>query len=182
MAQRSMLASSPVVAIAGFLMPGAGYVLLGDVARGLTVGITILALFMGGVLIAGIRVIDVPGYDNLGNQRRYLRTREGAIARVDPENRRAYEAGEWAMKVRPLNEIIEKPWFVAQVLVGPVAIVGANWSLVASQPQTPGSKVPAVPASHARIADIGALYTAVAGMLNLLAVIDATSRAGRREE
>ena len=36
--------------------------------------------------------------------------------------------------------------------------------------------------SHARVNEIGVLYTAVAGMLNLLAMIDAAHRAAREPE
>ena len=36
--------------------------------------------------------------------------------------------------------------------------------------------------SHARLADIGTLYTAVAGMLNLLAIIDSVSRCPSTEQ
>jgi hypothetical protein len=36
---------------------------------------------------------------------------------------------------------------------------------------------PTQPASHARVSDIGTLYTAVAGMLNLMAIIDSSYRA-----
>ncbi|MCS7034067.1 MAG: hypothetical protein NZ561_08740, partial [Phycisphaerae bacterium] len=66
MADRSPFASPPVVALASWFVPGAGYLLIGQYTRGLVVGVTVLLLFILGVLIAGIRVIDVPGYDNLG--------------------------------------------------------------------------------------------------------------------
>jgi hypothetical protein len=171
--KRSFLASPPLVAAAGWFVPGSGYVLIGDVGRGLTVGVTIVALFMAGVLIAGIRVIDVPGYDNLGRQKRVI-----GGAKVDPRDPR-WEQAASALSVRPLGEIIEKPWFVAQVLAGPIALLGANWSLAAAQPDAPDGRESSVPMSHARIFDIGSLYTAVAGMLNLLAMIDSAARAGR---
>lgn len=173
MPQRSLLASPPVVAFAGWILPGSGYVLLGDVARGLVVGSTIILLFLSGLLIAGIRVIDVPGYDNLGQQQRVWQGR-----RVDP-NHPNYARGEWTLTDRPLSAIVEKPWFVAQALNGPIAFLGASWSLSAAQPATPGGRVPSVPASHARVADIGLLYTAIAGMLNLLTMIDSAGRAGQ---
>ena len=35
--------------------------------------------------------------------------------------------------------------------------------------------------SYGRLVDVGSLYTAVAGMLNLLVIIDTTSRAAGRE-
>jgi hypothetical protein len=176
MNQRSLLSSPPAVAIAGWFVPGAGYVLIGDVTRGLVIGITILALFLGGVLIAGIRVIDVPGYDALGH--RVLMYQGRRVESTHPDYGRG--TGQWALTDSPFGEIIRKPWFVAQVLSGPIAIVGGSWSVAAAQPQTPGGRIPSVPMSHARLLDIGALYTAIAGIFNLLAMMDAASRAGRR--
>src|SRR5438105_8674850 len=51
---------APIVAIVNWLVPGAGYLLLGQIARGLTVGITIIVLFAMGCLIGGIHVVDPP--------------------------------------------------------------------------------------------------------------------------
>ena len=52
------------------------------------------------------------------------------------------------------------------------------WSVWASNPDHGAGGVEAPAAiSHSRINEIGVLYTAVAGMLNLLAIIDAASRA-----
>jgi hypothetical protein len=119
-------------------------------------------------------VIDVPGYDNLGYQKRVING-----MKVDPRDRERYRDAQSALSARPLGEIIEKPWFVAQVLAGPVALLGANWSLAAAQPDSPDGRESSVPISHARIFDIGSLYTAIAGMLNLLAMIDSAARAGR---
>src|ERR1700722_10750402 len=50
--------------IAGWIIPGGGYFLIGQINRGLTVCVTVLFLFTGGLAIGGIRVIDVPGYKN----------------------------------------------------------------------------------------------------------------------
>ena len=70
-------------------------------------------------------------------------------------------------------EIAEKPWFVPQFLTGPAALASAGLSVKASRQ--------AAPRVHARLADIGTLYTAIAGMLNLMAIIDAAHRASRGE-
>lgn len=125
----------PVVALAGWLLPGAGYFLIGQRSRGLTVGITIIALFVLGLLIGGLRVVEA---SNLGYTTATMRA------------------------------IMDRPWFVGQVLAGPMALITANiargeWFLH----------------SHARLNEIGTLYTAVAGMLNLMAVVDSAWRAGR---
>lgn len=67
------------------------------------------------------------------------------------------------------TEIVQdKPWFIAQILCGPLSIgcaIGAN-------------QLDALRVSHSHSWEIGTLYTAVAGMLNLLVLIDATYRAG----
>ena len=125
----------PVVALAGWLLPGAGYFLIGQRARGLVVGVTILALFTLGMLIGGLKVVEASKADYLA---------------------------------APLQAIMDRPWFVGQFFAGPISMiissVGRNeWFMH----------------SHARLNEIGTLYTAVAGMLNLMAVIDATWRAGR---
>jgi len=120
---------APLAALVAWLVPGAGYLLIGQRARGLTVGITILTLFVMGLLIGGLRVVDPPD---------------------------SYR--------QPLQAVYQRPWFVGQILVGPLTLVAA-------------SQARAVPYSHARVWEIGVLYTAVAGMLNLLAIIDTAYRA-----
>lgn len=125
--------NAPIVALAGWLVPGSGYLLIGQRPRGLVVGISIIVLFLLGLLIGGMKVIDpAADYSNL------------------------YKA------------IVDKPWFIAQILAGPITLVAA---LIGRGPQ--------FIMSHVRVNEIGTLYTAIAGMLNLLAIIDSTSRAWR---
>lgn len=124
----------PLVALAAWLVPGAGYVLIGQRARGLAVGITILLIFAAGLLIGGMHVVDAP-------------------TALNP----------------PV--LFQKPWFIGQVMAGPVTMA-ANY--VANHWTT--GNVVGVPMSHARVYEIGVLYTAVAGMLNLMAIIDAAYR------
>src|SRR4051812_28696104 len=56
----------PLVALAGWLIPGAGYWLIGERARAKTVFAGIALLYVLGLLVAGVRVIEVPGYDSGG--------------------------------------------------------------------------------------------------------------------
>jgi hypothetical protein len=155
---------SPVVAIAGWLLPGAGYMLLGDLVRGLTIGITIILLFVAGLLIAGVRVIDVPGYDASGQP----------VMVSDGINQ------HWALWAAPITEIRNKPWAVPQALSGPVSFAAAAWSVYESRsdPSTPDQ--PRGAASHGRVNEIGSLYLSVAGLLNLMAIIDSSHRASQR--
>ncbi len=134
---QSPIAVPPVVALAGWVLPGAGYLILGQRARALTVGITILILFIGGLFIGGMRVVDAPA-SLLGD---------------------------------PMAAVLQKPWYVAQILAGPIAPICASIG-----------RGPQFVSSHARVNEIGTLYTAVAGMLNLLVIVDSTYRAAQREQ
>jgi hypothetical protein len=64
---------------------------------------------------------------------------------------------------------LQKPWFIGQFFAGPVALaadyIGTTWGGDAG-----------APFSHARVYEIGVLYAAVAGMLNLMAIIDSAYR------
>jgi hypothetical protein len=123
---------APVVATIGWLVPGAGYWMIGQKARGLTIGLTILVLFVMGLWIGGVSVVKAPP------------------------------------SVNPLTIIGTDPWFMGQILNGPLCfapIALSRWL--------------GAPASHARSQDIGQLYTAIAGMLNLLAIMDSAYRARR---
>jgi hypothetical protein len=187
----TLLASPPVVAVAAWLLPGAGYWLLGQRVRAIVAGVTIIVLFTSGILIGGVRAIQVPGYGENGG-RLYL-VREGQF---DPQRNQRVEAirvkEQRADDPRPLSDypvvrnvralvsdIGNKPWSICQVMTGPVALGGGAWSVWASRP--PADNVSADPPgalSHSRVNEIGVLYTAVAGMLNLLVIIDAAGRAG----
>ncbi len=168
--EQSLLESAPVVALMGWLVPGAGYLLVGERARGVVTGVTILILFALGLLIGGIRVIDVPGYDRHGKP-----VRMSSGFRVTSDDRRYNENMSRAIfSGAVLQEVVAKPWFVGQILTGPTCIVAA-----AISNHVAGA---GVPTTKARLNEIGTLYTAVAGMLNLLCVIDASYRAAKRAE
>ena len=134
-------ASPPVVALAGWVLPGLGYWLIGQRGRAIACGLTILLVFFGGILIAGVRVVQAPEMSGSGNT---------------------------------VQKILQRPWFIGQVLTGPLGITAAVISDKLASSETYG-KIE----TKARLAEIGTLYTAVAGMLNLLTIIDASHRAGR---
>jgi hypothetical protein len=174
----------PMLALAGWLVPGAGYWLIGEGARAVVAGAAIIILYVLGLLIAGVRVIEVPGYGKHGYPLTIIARHSGGMAQyviVDPAN--STEAANpapgvddrvigWALLQRPLSEIASKPWFVAQVLGGPMALLSAAASNSAASQ--------GITRPHASMETVGTLYTAVAGMLNLLIIIDSTYRAGTR--
>jgi len=139
--------TQPVIAgVAGWLLPGLGYWLIGEKVRGVTVGVVVVLIFAMGLLIGGVRVLEVPTYDHNGQR---------------------------VPNASLVAEIRSKPWSIAQVMIGPVGIVAGAMSI---KEASVGSD------SHSRVNEIAVLYTAVAGMLNLLAIIDTAHRAGQLQE
>jgi len=130
--------------VLGIVLPGAGHVLVGESKRGLLVAAGVLGLFVGGLLIGGISVVD---------------SREQRI------------------------------WYVGQVMVGPIAyaVDRVHQGLKVRDPDTgrlvapsPGNR-PAYEPSLGRMHELGTLYCAIAGMMNLIAVLDVTFHRGRRD-
>ena len=121
--------------MAGWVLPGLGHLLIGHVGRGLVLGVTIGTLWLGGLLIGGISVID----------------------------RRDHSA-----------------WFLGQMMVAPSVVVDRYHDNLRSQWQREvGSRADLVPPyepAFGKPQEQGTLYTALAGLLNLLAMIDVAGR------
>ena len=143
-----------LVVLAGWVLPGLGYWVIGERARALWAGGAILALFVGGLLVAGVRTLDPPGY--VAGEAVMLRQDGGRV---------------WALRARPLPTLLQKPAYLGQVLVGPAALAGTWGSLAAARA--------GVGRTSAKLEAPAALGTAIAGMLNLMAIVDAAARAGR---
>jgi hypothetical protein len=181
-----------VVATASWLLPGSGYCLIGDRLRGVVAGGTILLLYILGLVIGGIRVIETPGWGDHGQPLMvvqdggYYRSSDGAQTTVErtTESSGQNEPGTvgWVMQVHPMDELRNKPWNIPQILAGPVHLAACWGSVLASRPASPGSTQPIGVRSHARTDEIGSLFAAIAGMLNLLVIIDASYRAADRRE
>ncbi len=126
-------------AVAGWLLPGLGHLLLGQRGRGLVIAGAILGLWTAGLLIGGISVIE-----------------------------RRSESGEF------------RPWFIGQVVIAPSLAVDyyhdslrrrhrSNYNSLAL-PEPGQDPLPYVPA-FGRAHELGTLYTSLAGLLNLLAIL-----------
>jgi Family of unknown function (DUF6677) len=193
-ARSSLLASPGLVGLFAWLAPGGGYFLLGQRARALIVGISIVTLFLLGILIGGIRIMDPPGWGTYGYLDELVERTDGPHRlyasepiRVEPSSEmqeqdpraddREKTIGS-ALLNEPISELSDKPWYVGQILCGPLTLAASALSVHLAKPTT-NSEIPeeGVPSSHSRSWEIGALYTAVAGMLNLLAIIDSAYRA-----
>lgn len=193
--QRDRHSVSPAItAFCAWIVPGGGYWVLGQKVRAAAVGVSVILLFVMGILIGGIRVMDPPGWGDYGYMTQIVARRIGPdryeLRRVDPmtEDQAEHPATDdrdqalhSALSAQPLAELSDKPWFVGQILCGPVALAASVVSVHAARPtaadaEASDSPPQTVAISHARSWEIGTLYTAVAGMLNLLAIIDASFR------
>lgn len=170
---------APLVAFAAWLLPGLGYWLLGQRSRALTVGLSVISLFVGGLLIGGVRLLEVPGWGDHGLPLLVLPARDGSETTAETAPAGERPSG-WVMQVHPIDEIRNKPWYIAQILNGPLDLVASWGSVMASRVDSSGN--PLGYRSHARTNELGVLFTAVAGMLNLLAIIDSASRASEDKE
>jgi hypothetical protein len=139
---------TPSAAILAWLWPGMGHIHLGERKRGFLVMFGVLFIFLGGVLIGGLDVVD----------------------RKD-----------------------DRLWFLAQVLCGPIAIAADTANQRILKPM-PGNWVdryeegdPQVTRqlhrkSLGHVNEMGTLYCALAGLMNLVAILDALQPPNRRAE
>lgn len=195
--------SPATVAILSILFPGAGYLLLGQYKRALATGGGVLALVLLSVLLAGIRIFSVPGYDEYGqaiyveaysamNGVELRKTTTPFINAVSVDNyrydvyRRQHDgsvqksdesqkpiSSDWVLLRAPFATIGESPSIIAHAFTGPIYAIGGYLSLHAARAN--------VPKAYLRLADVGSMYLVVAGMLNLMAIADAYARAAQKE-
>ena len=145
----------PASLLAAVVLPGAGHFIGGERSRGVLIAAGVLGLFFGGMFIGGIDVID---------------SKEDRV------------------------------WFIGQALVGPVAF-GVDWahqnkfkvtdsngklrSAYPNEGRGPDGKAvaggtPPNQKSLNKVNDLGTLFSTIAGMLNLIVILDAGWPSRRR--
>lgn len=138
----------------GWALPGLGHWWLGERRRAVFVGVGVLGMFAGGLLIGGLDAVD---------------------------------------------QKEDGPWFLAQAWNGPIAFIvdAANEGLLKTgrigelMPSPAPPSAPGGPPVEIRVStlkgigvvnDVGMLYIALGGLMNLVAMLDAAHRARRRAE
>jgi hypothetical protein len=112
-----------VVGLAGWVLPGAGHFMLRQWSRGIIICLAIVLLFVAGLYIGSIGVID------------------------------------------PVNSM---PWYVGQMLTSPIVAFLARMN-----PSVGGAGGVTAYPSYGKPFEVGQIYTTIAGMLNVLCVINA---------
>jgi len=138
-------------AVCGWLLPGLGHALIGERRRGLIIGAAVGTLWLGGLLLGGVTVID-----------RY----------APPDGDQSTPGRRLALPFLG-QAMIAPSWLVA---VWNVRYAAPTWGYPPPAPQERnGAQAPYSP-SFGRMNEQGVLYTALAGLLNLLAIIDVVYR------
>ena len=105
-----------IVALSGWLVPGAGHFILEEKKRAIIIFVTIVITFLTGLYVGSIGVID--------------------------------PVGAW-------------PWYLAQIMNSPAVVVIGHLTAAGTYPV------------YGRPNEIGQIYTGIAGLLNLLCIVNA---------
>ena len=175
---------SPKGLLLGLIFPGAGHMATGQVARGLLVAIGVLGLFFGGIFIGGIDVID-------SEEDRIWFIGEALVGPIAfgvdyaHQNRfKAYDPSALGVSSQAeLDRMVRRSAYPSETRVT-TAITLSGGQVVTIpyfQPAGPGQARPNKK-SIGKINELGTLFATIAGMMNLIAVIDAAFPSPRRKE
>lgn len=120
-----------IAAIATWLLPGLGHLLIGERTRGIVFLVVITLTFWTGVAIGGVKNTVSPSERSL--------------------------------------------WFAGQVCAGGHTLAALAWSSALGTPQEMG-RYPAQLIGYGRTEEVSVVYTAIAGMLNILIILDVLVR------
>jgi hypothetical protein len=178
----------PLAAVLAFAFPGAGHFFLGYRARGLRIAAGVLLLFLTGLLIGGIDAID--RRENGLWFYFYGQMWNGPLAfGVDYAHQHHFKVTDATIGVRSATpHEFRNPDTGAPVKIEIDPATGRPTAAY-SPGLNPTAKTVVSPAyppkvrSLGRLSELGTLFIAIAGMLNLVCIIDAAfkhSASGRR--
>lgn len=173
----------PVAGVAGLLLPGLGHVVLGQPRRAVAIAMGVLGLFFGGLLVGGIDTID-SREDRLWF---YVHALVGpATFAADWVNQNQFKA--WAMDhSRPgRGEPVYRSSYPGEVRVSTAQDGSLPYPQLVRTPQWGDSSrfqgQPGAGKSVGKVNEVALLMVALAGMLNLVAVLDAIFNRRRPED
>jgi hypothetical protein len=168
----------PVAAVLAFLLPGAGHFYLGETKRGALIAIGVLGMFFGGIFIAGIDAVDrrenfvwFVGQALVGPTAFAVdwvhHTRFKVVDDRYPSGKRAAAPNE----IR--DPRTGQPIFVRDAEGNPITFTDPATGQ--NRMSTMADRPPYVQ-SVGRPAELGTLFSTIAGMMNLICIIDAGMR------
>ena len=168
--------------IFGALLPGAGHVATGHVARGLLVAAGVLGLFIGGIFIGGIDVVDSQEDRVWFFGEALVGPLAFAIDGVHQNLFKAYDPSIMGVaRVADLEKAQKRSGYPNEMRVTQALSFGSiTLSVPVWATATPGAGPPNKK-SIAKVNELGTLFATIAGMLNLIAVIDAAFPTTRKQ-
>lgn len=188
----------PLAGLASLILPGAGHVVLGQTRRGLLAAVGVLGLFFGGLFIGGIDVVDSKE-DKLWFIGQAL---VGPVAfGVDYAHQHHFKGVEIPSEIlsarrisaRQLQAFIARPRsaypnetreVVTFQVADPPTGQPATISIPVLRPITEEEKSRGVEPpnrkSLSKVNELGTLFATIAGMLNLIVIMDAAMPSARR--
>lgn len=155
--------------IAGAAFPGAGHMVLGDVKRGMCVAMGVFGLFFGGIFLGGIDVIDSKEDRVWFLGQAFVGPIAFGVDYVHQNHFKVRDPTTGKLRSARPDEGRGKDGTPQRLEQSPVA----NAPDVPTEP--PNRK------SIGKVNELGTLFAAIAGMMNLIAIIDAaypTTRLG----
>lgn len=164
---------NPVAGIAAIVLPGAGHFVRGERQRGILVGAGVLGLFFGGLLIGGIDAVDseedFPWF--------IAQSLVGPIAfATDYVHQHHFKVLAMAEQVSPdgrqIRPIVRRSAYPHEVRNPD----GSGRVASAANPTDPPPNIKSLSKTN----ELGTLFGTIAGMLNIIAVVDAAFPTARR--
>jgi hypothetical protein len=162
--------------LAAAVLPGLGHVVAGERARGVLVGVGVLGLFFGGMLVGGIDVID-----SKDNRVWFIgQALVGPVAFgvdwVHQERFKGYDprAVQGIVNAGELGGVRKRSAYPNETRQFMDVTTNQGVLRVPVFVETPGVSQPPNRTSVGKVNELGTLFATIAGMLNLIAVIDAS--------
>lgn len=172
----------PVAGAATWALPGLGHVLLGQPRRGAAIAAGVLGLFLGGLLLGGIDTVD-RREDRLWF---FVHALTGPVAfGADWINQNRFKA--WALEVNVAGrpEAVYRSGYQGEVRVTQAQDGRRPWPTEQRMPQWGDASQfggsPSAGKSIGKVNEVALLMCALAGMLNLVALLDALFNRRRPE-
>jgi hypothetical protein len=172
----------PVALLAAIALPGAGHVVRGQTARGVLAGVGVLGMFLGGLLIGGIDVVDrkesrmwFMGQACVGpiafavdyiHQTRFKGVPEEAVRARRADVRRSPLPGEY-LRTGEMSTI-DPQTRKERTVTAPLLV------------RSPEGAVRANVKALGKMGELGTLYACIAGFMNLIVILDAGFPTTRR--
>lgn len=175
----------PIAMLLAIVLPGAGHAFLGETRRAVLIACGVLGLFFGGILVGGVDVVDKKedfvwflGESLVGPIAFGTDYYHQHFLKVRGERGRLRSAYPYEMRAGNGEAVLVRNEETGEFL--PLALRSTGEPILdrATGKQRMGTASDRPPNSKSvgRVNELGTLFAAIAGMLNLICIIDASFR------